>query len=153
MKTMKKRLILLLCGIILVGIVGCESNKKEIPKLIFDEAVESTINELKEYEYVKDVHIQVSEEESKIVLTAVLSDSTNEKTAKEFADTLIRRFGWWVNFYNDVLEKGPNKDYYGELYDYYDINIGISSLSKVNDIKSWYVNKFILKGSHKQIDI
>ncbi len=124
---------------------------KAIKDIDWDKVIEETKKELTNPEYfgfVKDIHIEVKEEESKILFTAVVGDATAKDVAVDFADTLIRRFSGNVQIQNSNI-KGPGHEYLGQVFDYYDILVGVAPFSKSDNSKEWYVFDAIPKGAHR----
>ena len=125
----------------------------------FDKSIEDLKEEIlvtnkESFSFAKDIYVNVDEVEKIITITVVVSDSTDKATSADFADTLIRRFGFMVNMNGGEYE-APTNDYYGEfyggLYDEYDIMIGVSQESKTEDANAWLVNQAITKGTHEKI--
>lgn len=172
---MKKILTLFLFLAISFGLVGCTSsnnaNNDVDKKTTIDSSLETgvkednketmtynvdwekCINDTKAefinsdyYTYVKDVYIEVSNDE--ITFTAVVSDSTDSEVVLDFADSIIRRFNSNAQLQNSSI-KSSGKDYLGGLYDTYKISIGISALSTINNSNEWYICDVIGKGVHK----
>lgn len=122
-----------------------------IDDIDFEKVIYETKEELMNPEFfshVKDIHIDVNKEENKITFTAVLADSTAEDVAVDFADTIIRRFSGNVQMQNSSI-KGPGHEYLGEVFDYYNIMIGVAPLSKTDNSNEWYVFDAISKGRHR----
>lgn len=99
------------------------------------------------YSFVNDIDIQVNEDEKKITFSVIVGDSTEPNVALDFADTIIRRFNLSAFSYDSNIKLGT-KEYYGSLYDDYDILIGVAPLSEVDDTKKWFVFDGISKGMH-----
>lgn len=135
-------------------LTGCSSSK-DIPKELQSINWEEPINEVKDelinsdYHYVKDIDINVDNEKGTINFTAVLGDATNQKTALEFAEILIRSFSNKVAMLNEDV-KPSSTDSLGSIFDSYTINIGVAPLSKIENIKEWYIFDVIRRGSHKK---
>lgn len=172
---MKKLLSLFLFLAISLGLVGCTSsnntNNDVESEVTSDSSLETEIKEDNKetvtynvdwekcisdtksefinsdyYNYVKDVCIEVSNDE--ITFTAVVSDSTDSEVVLDFADSIIRRFNSNAQLQNSSI-KSSGKDYLGGLYDTYKISIGISALSTINNSNEWYICDVIGKGVHK----
>lgn len=126
-----------------------ENEKKDF-NVDWEKCIQETKEELTNSEffsYVKDIYIEVKEDEIKF--TAALADSTSDSIALDFADTLIRRFNLTAKAQDNAI-KSSTKDYLGGLYDKYNIVIAIAPLSKVSNQKEWYVYDAISKGMHRQ---
>jgi len=102
------------------------------------------------FPYVIDCAVKVDNANLLITFTAALMDSTNAETAAEFADTMIRRYQSCVSLLGGSFESAT-KDYYGGLYDEYNISIGVAPISYIDDVNKWWVHMDIPKGSHYQI--
>lgn len=75
------------------------------------------------------------------------SDATSDEVALDFAEIMLRRFGLICTMQDSSL-KNASKDYYGGIYDSYDVFIGIAPLTKVSDADQWYVCHYITAGMH-----
>lgn len=125
-------------------------NEKSID---WDICINETMEELTDpefFSYVIDVYIEVKE--SQITFSAVLDDSTSPDVALNFADIIIRRFGANARIQDSSLAD-PKKNYYGGLYDIYDIVIGVAAKSFSDDPDKWFVYEFISKGSHTKHEL
>ena len=123
----------------------------ELESIDWDKAIDETKEELLDpewFSYVKDIHIGVDNEKNNITLTAVISDATNEDTAVDFADTIIRRFSSNVAMQSSNI-KAPGHEYLGTIFDYYDIAVGVAPSSKTDNQKEWYVSDYIGKKTHR----
>lgn len=166
---MKKRLLgIFLFTIICLVLVGCGSTKEDKVKkddvikvtedtkiednfkVDWEKCIEDTKKELtnqENFSFVKDIYIKV--EDNKIIFTAVLADATNENTALDFADTMLRRFNANAQLQDSSIKSG-SKEYLGGLYDSYNITIGVAPLSKVKNQKDWYISDAISKGVQRE---
>lgn len=121
----------------------------------FDKCADDTIKANTDpnfFDYVKDVYISTDKEDKKITFTVVVGDSTSNDIALEYADTLIRQFNLYASFQDSTLTIG-SKDYYGKLYDFYNVQIAVAPLSKVDDPDNWIINQYISAGTHTKIKI
>lgn len=117
----------------------------------WDKVIEETKKEVMNpefFSYVKDTHIEVSEEDKIITFTAVLGDSTDKEVAVEFADTFVRKFSSNIAIKNSNLES-PGHEYLGEVFDHYSIRIGVTPLSKTDNQNEWFVDDAIARGVHR----
>lgn len=120
-------------------------SKEEDPvlSLDFDAIVDQTLQSITDPQYfplVKDVSI--TKDENTIYFYAVVSDLMNPSDALSYADTMVRQLNMFANFSNQEIAMSDT-DYYGGLYDYYNIMIGVSPLSKVNDSDKWFVHDYV----------
>lgn len=99
------------------------------------------------FPYVNDVYAKVDESSKQITLTAVVSDSTSPEVALDFADTMIRRFNSIAQMQDSKIKSAGN-EYYGGIYDDYNLLIGVAPVSKMSDTKHWFVYDAISKGMH-----
>ena len=136
-----------------------DDNTNEVDSMasspIFNVDWDRCINETKEYSlmvtsnypYVKDVYINVDDNEKEILFTAVFDDSTNPELALDYADTMIRQLNMFARMQDETIASST-KDYYGGLYDVYSIKIGITPLSQVKNQSKWFISDYINKGLH-----
>lgn len=105
------------------------------------------------YNYVDDIQISANLKRKTINFIAITTDDKLDKiTANDLIDTLIRRY---VNMLPHELKektKPLTKEYYGNLYDDFNINYRVI----VNDNKGNglydITNGIIEKGSHEQLE-
>ena len=128
-------------------------------EVIFNVDQETCIEETKEgltnpefFSYVKEIGIFIDKEDKQITFTASLDDVTDPAAALDFADTLMWRFNLSTHTQDSTI-KTAEKDYYGGIYDTYNIMIGISSYSKTDDYKEWFVYDSIAVGIHTKIKL
>ena len=115
------------------------------------EELKNDILNSESYNYVRDLSVQVNLEKKELLFTAAVDDVINEETALELADILIRRFQLFVIMNNNIELKGPEKYYYGELYDDFDIKVGVSRLSNINEMDKWLLYDVIFRGMHSKV--
>jgi len=101
-----------------------EAKKPELPA-IPTEAQEMAISEIKKDTLVKDAAVVI--EGDTINLAIVVNAATNEEHAKRLGDNFVRMLASFTAFFNENDLKGPTKDYLGELWDYYNLNIGVGT--------------------------
>lgn len=104
------------------------------------------------FNYVKDVSIEVKEDKKQIVFSAVLDDATDPQLALDYADTMIRQFNLFASTQDDSISLG-NKDFYGGLYNEYQIMLGIAPLSKIENQSEWFVFDVIGAKAHTSHEI
>lgn len=105
-----------------------ESDKKkaelpDIPK----QAIEHAYDVLSDYEMVKDPYIEVSKKKNLITFAIQVNAATSKEHAKELGDNFVRALASGVSIYSEKDLKSPGHKNLGEIYDYYDIQIGIGS--------------------------
>jgi len=98
----------------------------EVPH-INEEAINHAYDVINDYDMVKDPYIEVSKEDKKITLAIVVNAATNEEHAKDLGDNFARALASGVSIYSEDDLKSPSKDNLGELYDSYDLQVGIGS--------------------------
>jgi uncharacterized Zn finger protein (UPF0148 family) len=104
-----------------------EKTKTEVKKdvKISDDAINFAKDVIGDYDQVSDSLIEVNG--NKITMVIVVGAATNEETAKSLADSFVRALATGVNMYGDVELKAPDKDSLGELWEHFDLQIGVGS--------------------------
>lgn len=121
----------------------------------WDECISETkksITNIEFYPFVKDVLIQVNEEEKRITISVVVGDATKPSVALEYADTVIRQLNLFANMQDSSIQLG-SKDYYGGIYDQYSLLIGITPFSKVDNHEEWFIFDAVAKKAHTKIKL
>ncbi len=145
---MKKLYVLLLGGALLTG-CGAEETaqpKEEKPKVeeqakiekkpkkeekkekdikISDDAFNFAKDVIGDYEQVSDSLVEVNGD--KVTMVIVVGAATNEETTKSLADNFVRALASGVNMYGNVELQSPDKDSLGELWEHFDLQIGVGS--------------------------
>lgn len=116
-----------------------------------DDLKESVLNQ-EFFPYAKDVYVAVDEEKKQITFSAVVGDATDPSVALDYADTIVRQYNLMANMQDSNIVLG-SKDYYGGLYDKYDILVGIAPQSKVDDSDQWFVYDASIAGAHKKFKL
>ncbi|MBQ3110086.1 MAG: zinc ribbon domain-containing protein [Clostridia bacterium] len=131
-----------------------QEEAKNTPKPIefdWDLCISTTKAQLTDPEffpYVRGLNYEVDTDSKTITMTAILSASTADYIALDFADTMIRRLNSSAQVQNSNI-KGATKDYYGGIYDEYTILIGIAPMgASTSDPSDWYVYDVITRGMH-----
>src|SRR5690606_7006958 len=101
-----------------------EAKKPELPA-IPTEAQEMAISEIKKDTLVKDAAVVI--EGDTINLAIVVNAATNEDYAKQLGENFARLLSTMTSIHSDVKLKSPTKDYLGELWDHYNLNIGVGT--------------------------
>lgn len=116
-----------------------------------DDLKESVLNQ-EFFPYANDVYVAVDEEKKQITFSAVVGDATDPSVALDYADTIVRQYNLMANMQDSNIALG-SKDYYGGLYDKYDILVGIAPQSKVDDSDQWFVYDASIAGAHKEFKL
>ena len=123
---------------------------KEKATSAINQAVGDTIAEFKNpqnYPLVKDVSIKVDQNKKEVTMALVVNPATNKKAALDMADTLIRRYSSNVVIHDSSFTM-PTKDSYGNLFDTYNISIGVAPAQYVGDRSKWLYDQYITAGMH-----
>lgn len=130
-----------------------ENDSAGLENINLSKAIEETMEEISEVNFVDDVYIMYVEPEEKISFIIVVEDDTEEDLALEFANEAIKIFSSKVEEQNSDLEPA-SEDYFGEVFDHYNIGIGVAAKSKTSEIEDWYVDEpHIEKGSHTKLEL
>lgn len=84
--------------------------------------VDTTITDMKQYEYIKDAFIEVDEEKKEIDIVVQIPSSTDMETAKMAGEDVARYLAAMANFANSYYEI-PGSESIGGIYDKYDLVI------------------------------
>ena len=76
---------------------------------------------------VRDSHIAVDPENQTITLAIIVGAATNEEHAKDLGDNFTRALASGVAIYSEEDYRSPTKHDLGELYDYYDLHVGVGT--------------------------
>lgn len=105
-----------------------DNEKNVIKELdINDQAKNHAYDIINDYEMVKDSHIKVSETDEEITLAIIVNNATNEEHAKELGDNFARALASGVAIFSEENLESPSKEYLGELYEIYDLDIGVGT--------------------------
>lgn len=129
--------------------------EEKVDKTDFDKVIEEEYKELRNEEnfpYLQDVYIGVKKDKKEIIFSAIVDYSTSNDTALELADTMIRRFSALAQMNNGEL-KGPGHEYYGEVFDVYNISMIVGAPDSVDNKDSVYINQYIVTGRFKKIKL
>ncbi|AXK19116.1 hypothetical protein [Bacillus sp. COPE52] len=109
-----------------------EETKKEVKQetfVISDEAKKMAIEQVTSNPLVKDAHIEVKGKE--VTMSVIVNDAVTKESAKQIGDNFVRNLGGFAG------GKGPEKNYYGEVFDNYDLR-GVVGTSADNVIIHGY---------------
>ncbi|RDY70280.1 hypothetical protein DXT76_13470 [Halobacillus trueperi] len=101
-----------------------EDIAEELPK-IPDEALEVAYSEISKYDLVKDSHIEIDTEKGEITMALIVNASTNKEYAEELGDSFARLLSSFTSTFGDEDLRSPGKDDLGELYEHYDLVVGV----------------------------
>ncbi|PVE74434.1 hypothetical protein [Priestia megaterium] len=120
-----KKLLMSLALLLTVCIVtacsdGAEKSKSKTEKIkITKTAINEAVEQTKEDPLVEDAAVSLKDE--KISMAVIVNSATNKEKAKEIGDNFVRQLGSFAD------GKVPTKDYYGEIYDQYDLLISVGN--------------------------
>lgn len=103
-----------------------DETSAEIPG-IKDTSIDGANEVIQDEDLAKDSFIDVDKEENEIIITIQVNAETNEEKAKSLSDSIVRSLSSQVAAQDDNDMEGPSKDYLGELWDHYDLQIGVGT--------------------------
>ncbi|MEC3228186.1 hypothetical protein P4W10_16085 [Bacillus thuringiensis] len=90
------------------------------PKMeVSEEAKKIALETISQNPHVRDAHIEIRG--NKIIMAVIVDAAVNKNTAKEIGDNFVRNLGAFAG------GKAPEKHYYGEIFDNYDLQIGVGT--------------------------
>ena len=100
--------------------------EREVSKLKFNgrSIVDVTINDMEEYDYIKDIFIKVDESGKEIDITVQVPSSVDEDTAKMAGEDVARYLASCASWANDYYTS-PGSSNIGGIYDKYNLLIYI----------------------------
>jgi hypothetical protein len=111
---------------ITIGSSEQESEKQKIPT-VSEKALKHAYEIMLDYERVRDVHATIDEEKKKITLAIQVDAATGEEYAKDLADSFIRALASGCVIYGENDLRSPTVNDLGELYDHYDLHVGVGT--------------------------
>lgn len=84
--------------------------------------IDVAMRDMKEYDYIKDVYIEVDEADKEIDIVVQIPSGTNEDTAKMAGEDVTRYLASCASWSNSYY-KSPGSDDIGGIYDTYDLLI------------------------------
>lgn len=126
---MRRRLLVLFLVVALTLLLAaCGGGKEEVvlPE-VTETAINQTVDMLMQEELVEDAHIEVKDD--KIIIAIIANPAISEEYAKEVGENGARFLATMAITVNKELE-GPTKDHLGDLYDFYDLQIGVGTSPK-----------------------
>lgn len=127
-----------------------KSSNKSSSEFDWDKCMQYTKDEFLNnefYTYIKDIAISVDRVDKIITFNAVVADSTSPEVALDLADSLIRHLNLSAQLQNGNI-KSASKDYYGSIYDEFDIVINVSSESNIRNSSKWFIRDGVMRGMH-----
>ncbi|HBV82618.1 MAG TPA: hypothetical protein DEB74_07445 [Lachnospiraceae bacterium] len=99
---------------------------KKVSELTFDgeSVIDVAIRDMKQYEYIKDVFIEVDEKKKEINIVVQIPSSTDTETAKMAGEDVARYLATMANFANSYYEM-PSSNNIGGIYSKYNLIIYI----------------------------
>lgn len=151
---MLTKLKVIICALLAaLSLTACGEPKKSpeeaaVRALDFDALTHQVVAEITNttnYPMAKDAAIYLADD--KLLLVLVVDDLTDDQTALDYADSFIRLFSLYANVTDDTI-KPAGADYYGSLYDVYDLEIAVAPLSQSDNQDNWYIHDFVSAGMH-----
>lgn len=102
-----------------------KEEKKEKDIKISEDAINHAKDVIGGYEQVKDSLVEVKGD--KVTMVIVVGAATNEETVKSLADNFVRALASGASIYGETELKAPDKDSLGELWEHFDLQIGVGS--------------------------
>ncbi|HDR4494240.1 TPA: hypothetical protein QCQ12_003074 [Bacillus cereus biovar anthracis] len=99
-----------------------ETKDKAETFVISEEAKKMAVEQVMSNDLVKDAYIGVKG--NKVTMSVVVNAAVTKDAAKQIGDNFVRNLGGFAG------GKGPEKDYYGEVFDNYDLQIGVGTSAK-----------------------
>ncbi|OAJ75115.1 hypothetical protein AYJ08_05715 [Brevibacillus sp. SKDU10] len=94
--------------------------QEDQPKIQIEDAIIKRVtDDMKKRDFVKDAAITL--DKGRVSLAVIVDYTVNKDTAKRIGDNFVRTLGAAAG------GKFPEKDYYGEVYDYYDLLITVAT--------------------------
>lgn len=97
-----------------------ENEKEEVQKItIPEEAINMAVDTTKQDQLVTDAHIEVNDD--RILISIIVNAAITEDKAKEVGENAVRQLAAFSGYGT------PTKDYLGEIYDHYDLMVGVGT--------------------------
>lgn len=132
-----------------------ETTAEAFTKVDWDTCIQTTKDQFLNnefYQFVQSIDIEVNNDTKVIIFNSVVDDGTEPEVAYELADSIVRYFNLAAQF-QDGSVKGSSKDYYGGLYDVYNVGIDVMAEGDIDNPDKWFVRGFISRGWHKSTPI
>ena len=122
----KKRIIILCAALILIIITACNLNRPEIP----EEALLGSAQLMEANQEIEDAEVILDENKLKFYLVPSENLDIPQERIRELGEDFLKFLGGYVA--NEEL-LGPSEDSFGEIYDYYDVEIVIEGYREIPD--------------------
>lgn len=162
---MKKKLILLSAILLMCCpfAYGCNNNSSNtnsdvnMPYANTGTTWDNTINGVYEvaldkalYPYSDNIYINVDENNKLVDYTIIVAEETTSKQAVTYATDLIKSFNDIASKKDDSVSPSSD-DYYGSVFDEYEIVMTIATEKSILNEKDWLVCQTIKAGEHTPI--
>jgi hypothetical protein len=105
------------------------TQKKDEYKPIAQSAIDSTVNDMKTRENIKDATFTVNGDKIEMKLVVDGASLTDKDAARDYADSYLRTISIYVDGSN------PTKDSYGKVYDGYYVHIVVEDQNGIQAIE------------------
>lgn len=128
-----------------------------VPDDVLDKAIKLTRKDVlgkdeQGDKYIRQLAIKVDQKNKKIGIFAIMPAATKPKYSLDLADTLTRRLAANVANIDNRFRQPGGKDYWGGIWDIYEITMGISTIANAENNQKWYVFEIVqpgVQGHHK----
>lgn len=118
----------------------------------WDKAIADTKNDILQQEkMVKDVYIAIDKDKKSIEIDLACNNAINQEAAAEAADTAVRRLSGNAQMQDSSI-KGGGKDYWGGIWDTYELKIGVAKVMDTEKRDKWLIDDVVqpgVQGKHK----
>ena len=122
----KKRIIILCAALILIIITACNLNRPEIP----EEALLGSAQLMEANQEIEDAEVILDENKLKFYLVPSENLDIPQERIRELGEDFLKFLGGYVA--NEEL-LGPSEESYGQIYDYYDVEIIVEESREILD--------------------
>lgn len=111
------------------------ATERQISKLLFDgtNIIDSTISDMKQYDYIADIAIEVDESSEEINIVVKVSSSIDDKTAKMAGEDVARYLAFCASLANSYYS-APGSIDIGGIYKTYDLLLYVDDGVQTFDI-------------------
>lgn len=108
---------------------------KKVSELTFDgeSIIDVAVRDMKEYEYIKDVYIEIDESEKQINIVVQIPSNTDADTGRMAGEDVARYLASLASWSNESYS-GPSSDDLGGIYNKYDLLIYVDDGNHSFDI-------------------
>lgn len=118
----------------------------------WDKAIATTKNDvLQQEKMVQDIDINVDQSSKSIKISLACNNAINQEAAAEAADTVVRRLNSNAQMQDSSI-KGGSKDYWGGIWDTYELKIGVAKTIDAEKRNNWLIDDVVqpgVQGKHK----